>query len=130
MFPNNRILLKIQGTKVGDPIECKSISSVYCRNRQDPLLVGSVKSNMGHSEVAAAICSIIKAIFAFETGKIAPNINFTKPRSTIESLQSGILKVVSETQELEGSLIGLNAYGIGGSNGKMFRTLKFYISQQ
>jgi fatty acid synthase len=74
---------------------------------------------MGHSEVAAAICQIIKAIFAFETGKIAPNINFTKPKSSIESLQSGIMKVVTEVQKLEGSLIGLDAYGIGGSNGKI-----------
>ncbi len=79
--------------------------------------MGSVKSNMGHSEVAAAICSIIKSIFAFETGRIAPNINFTKAKPGIESLQSGIMKVVTEAQKLEGSLIGLNSFGIGGTNG-------------
>jgi fatty acid synthase len=86
--------------------------------------VGSVKSNMGHSEVAAAICSIIKSIFAFETGKIAPNINFTEPKSNIESLQSGIMKVVTEAQELDGSLIGLNTFGIGGANCEMLENLK------
>jgi fatty acid synthase len=80
--------------------------------------VGSVKSNIGHAEQTAGLCSIIKAIFALESGKIAPNINFTKPKPEIESLVSGRLQVVSEVRDLDGSLIAINSFGIGGTNGK------------
>ncbi|KAI8033272.1 hypothetical protein M5D96_013972, partial [Drosophila gunungcola] len=46
------------GTVVGDPEECKAIDNVLCSQRQEPLLVGSVKSNVGHSEAASGICSL------------------------------------------------------------------------
>ncbi len=82
-------------------------------------MIGSVKSNMGHSEPASGICGIVKSIFALETGKIAPNINFAKPREDIEALQSGRIQVVTETRELDGSLIAVNSFGIGGTNGKI-----------
>jgi fatty acid synthase len=80
--------------------------------------VGSVKSNIGHTEPTSGLCSLVKAISAFETGLIAPNINFTKSKPEIESLESGIMQVVSEPRELEGSLIAINSFGIGGTNGK------------
>ncbi len=86
-------------------------------NRKKPLLVGSIKSNIGHAEPVAGLCSMIKTIFALETGMIAPNVNFTKLKPTIEALGSGILQVVTEPQELEGSFIGINLFGIGGTNG-------------
>lgn len=48
------------GTKVGDPEEINAIEKVFCKDRQTPLLIGSVKSNLGHSEAAAGICQIAK----------------------------------------------------------------------
>jgi fatty acid synthase len=102
---------------VGDAVECKAISEVFCRNRQKPLLVGSLKSNMGHGECASGMCSVIKSIFALESGRIAPNISFKNPKSEIESLISGRMKVVTEIEKLEGPLIGVNSFGIGGTNG-------------
>ncbi len=60
---------------------------------------------------------MIKTIFALETGMIAPNVNFTKLKPSIEALGSGILQVVTEPHELEGSFIGINLFGIGGTNG-------------
>jgi fatty acid synthase len=107
------------GTKVGDLSECTALDEVFCFERDTPLLVGSVKSNMGHSEPASATCGIIKSIFALETGKIAPNLNFEKPREDIDGLQSGRLQVVTEAQELEGSLIAVSSFGIGGTNGEI-----------
>lgn len=48
------------GTKVGDPEEINAIEKVFCKDRQTPLLIGSVKSNLGHSEAAAGLCQIVK----------------------------------------------------------------------
>lgn len=105
------------GTKVGDPEECYAIDKVFCKNRIEPLLIGSSKSNMGHCEGASGLCSIIKAIFTFQTGLIPPNINFSQVRQDIPALVSGRLKVCTEPTPLKGSFIGINVFGLGGVNG-------------
>lgn len=58
------------GTKVGDPQELNSITDFFCKNRKNPLFIGSVKSNMGHSEPASGMCSIAKVVIAMELGTI------------------------------------------------------------
>lgn len=108
------------GTVVGDPEECQALDNIFCKNRKTPLPVGSVKSNIGHSESTAGACSVTKVILAFETGLIAPNINFTKVRPGIPSLEEGRLSVCTDVTKLEGDLVGLNAFGFGGANGKHF----------
>lgn len=104
------------GTLVGDPEECHAIDTVFCKNRTTPLIVGSVKSNIGHSESTSGACSIAKVVLAFETGSIAPNINFTRIRPGIPSLEEGRLQVCTEVTKLEGSLVGVNSFGFGGAN--------------
>ncbi|XP_062548539.1 fatty acid synthase-like [Armigeres subalbatus] len=104
------------GTIVGDPEECDAIDKVYCKGRDRPLLVGSVKSSIGHTEAAAGVCSIAKCIIAMENDLIPPNINFTECRKDIPALVEGRLKVVSEPTSLGGSLIGINSFGFGGAN--------------
>jgi fatty acid synthase len=98
------------------PPQVKALDTVFCTDRKTPLPVGSVKSNMGHSESTAGACSIAKMILAFETQKIAPNINFEVIRPGLESLESGRLRVVAETEELAGPLISVNSFGFGGGN--------------
>ncbi|XP_062548544.1 fatty acid synthase-like [Armigeres subalbatus] len=104
------------GTFVGDPEECDAIDKVYCTGRKGPLLVGSVKSSIGHTEASAGVCSITKCIIAMENGLIPPNINFTECRPTIPSLMEGRLKVVTDTIPLPGPLVGINSFGFGGAN--------------
>ncbi|XP_070141375.1 fatty acid synthase [Drosophila kikkawai] len=104
------------GTVVGDPEECKAIDNVLCSQRQEPLLVGSVKSNVGHSEAASGICSLVKACFAFETGLIAPNINFSEVKPVIAPLAQGRLVVVKDVTPLPKPCIGINSFGFGGAN--------------
>ncbi|KAL9897232.1 fatty acid synthase-like [Glossina fuscipes fuscipes] len=104
------------GTKVGDPEECRAIDNVLCSQRSTPLLIGSVKSNAGHSEATAGICSLVKVCLAFETGQIAPNINFAEMRSEIPALAEGRLIVVKEKMNLEKPYIGVNSFGFGGAN--------------
>lgn len=104
------------GTTVGDPEECNAIDNVFCKNRKDPLLVGSVKSNIGHSESTSGACSIAKVLLAFEFGKVAPNLHFKEPKTTIKALMEGRLKVCTETTDLKGNLVAINSFGFGGAN--------------
>uniref|UniRef100_A0A182XBL3 Fatty acid synthase n=1 Tax=Anopheles quadriannulatus TaxID=34691 RepID=A0A182XBL3_ANOQN len=104
------------GTVVGDPEECAGLDKIFCAGRKKPLPVGSVKSNIGHSESSSGICSLIKCILALEARLIPPNINFREIRRDIPSLVEGRLKVVSETEPLDGPLIAVNSFGFGGAN--------------
>lgn len=51
------------GTTVGDPVEIMSIDQALCSNRKTPLLMGSIKSNVGHAEAASGLCQIAKVNF-------------------------------------------------------------------
>ena len=81
------------GTKVGDPQEVNSIADLFCKNRKTPLLLGSIKSNMGHSEPASGLCSLAKILIAMESGFIPPNLHFKDPNPDIPALCDGRLKV-------------------------------------
>uniref|UniRef100_A0A1A9UN58 Fatty acid synthase n=1 Tax=Glossina austeni TaxID=7395 RepID=A0A1A9UN58_GLOAU len=118
MFPENVGYMEAHstGTRAGDPEECRAIDNALCSHRSTPLLIGSIKSNLGHSEAGAGVCSLIKACFAFETGKIAPNINFTEIKSEISALAEGRLIVVNDITDLEKPYIGVNSFGFGGAN--------------
>ncbi|CAG7929919.1 unnamed protein product [Penicillium olsonii] len=63
------------GTAVGDPIEIKGIGSVFRqhRSKDDPLYIGSVKSNIGHLEGGSGVAGVIKTVLALEKGIIPPN---------------------------------------------------------
>lgn len=107
------------GTIVGDREECYGIEKSFCTNRNEPLQVGSHKSNMGHAEAASGLCSVVKAIKIFETGQIPANLHYYEPRHDIPALMSGRLKVCTETTPFKGSLIAINSSGIGGVNGHL-----------
>lgn len=104
------------GTVVGDPQETWAIDKIFCKNRKTPLPIGSIKSNMGHAESASAMASIAKVILALENRKIPPNINFTTPRTEIKGLIEGRMRVVTEVEDLDGSLVAINSFGILGAN--------------
>ncbi|CAG9811694.1 unnamed protein product [Chironomus riparius] len=104
------------GTKAGDPEECAGMDKVLCSNRTKSLLIGSVKSNMGHSEGASTACSIVKSVLAFETKKLASNLHLKKIRSGIPAFEEGRINVVDEVLDFNGSLIGINSFGVGGAN--------------
>ena len=79
--------------QVGDPEELAALDQVFCKGRQTPLLIGSVKSNMGHSEAASGLCSLTKVLIAMELGHIPPNLHFSNPTQDVEGLLAGRLKV-------------------------------------
>ncbi|KAJ3653408.1 hypothetical protein Zmor_012661 [Zophobas morio] len=106
------------GTRAGDPEEIGVVDRALANKRGKPLLLGSVKSNVGHPEPASAVCSIIKVLIAMETGFIPPNINFKRVREGLEGIEQNRMKVVTEATEIldHEAIIGINNFGFGGSN--------------
>lgn len=73
------------GTSAGDPIECSAIGSVFGSKRQEPILVGSVKSSVGHLEGSSAIAGLFKAIYSLESGLIAPTFGLENINPSIRT---------------------------------------------
>ena len=73
------------GTAVGDPIEAEAIATVFgsTRSTEDPVIVGSIKTNVGHTEAASGLAGVIKTVFMLEEGLIPPNINFENSHERI-----------------------------------------------
>jgi acyl transferase domain-containing protein/NADPH:quinone reductase-like Zn-dependent oxidoreductase/SAM-dependent methyltransferase/acyl carrier protein len=109
------------GTAVGDPIEAMALSAALCEQRPttEPLLIGSVKTNMGHLETAAGIAGLIKAALVVSHGTVPPNLNFKTPSRHIDFPN---LKLrVPTTAEVfpqagERRIAGVNSFGFGGAN--------------
>ncbi|XP_045539247.1 fatty acid synthase-like [Papilio machaon] len=104
------------GTRVGDPEELLAIDEVFCTGRSEPLMIGSIKSNLGHSEPASGLCSIAKLCIAYSTGYIPPNLNYKVPREGVAALSEGRMQVVTDKQPWGRGLSGINSFGFGGAN--------------
>jgi phthiocerol/phenolphthiocerol synthesis type-I polyketide synthase B len=109
------------GTLLGDPIEARALGTVLGRGRaeQSPLLIGAVKSNLGHLEAAAGIAGFIKAVMALQRGSIPRSLHFHTPNPHIPFDQLR-LKVVAEQQEWPSvgrvRRAGVSSFGFGGTN--------------
>ncbi|KAL2193905.1 polyketide synthase [Corynascus similis CBS 632.67] len=108
------------GTPTGDPIEVAAIASVFKDTRKnEPLRIGSVKTNIGHTETASGVAAIIKVALALEKGQIPPSINFEEPNAKLH-LDEWKLKVPTSLEswpEVQGiRRASINNFGYGGSN--------------
>ena len=108
------------GTAVGDPIEALALGQALGsqRNPDRPLLIGSVKSNLGHLEAASGIAGLAKALFVIEQRKIPATIGI-KALNTRIDFKGLNLDVVTETRELPRDkpvVVGINSFGFGGAN--------------
>lgn len=106
----------IIGTPVGDPIESQALIKSLRPNKFRPILIGCLKSNMGHSEGASALCGLVKVVLIFQNGIIPPNINYSTPNPNIEALESGLLIPVLENTPFDEDYICCNAFGFGGKS--------------
>ncbi|XP_064637682.1 fatty acid synthase-like isoform X2 [Lineus longissimus] len=104
------------GTKVGDPQELNSIVDVFCKGREGPLKLGSVKSNMGHPEPASGLAALAKLLITLEEGIIPPNLHYNTPNPDIPALTDGRIEVITKPTPINGSTVGINSFGFGGSN--------------
>ncbi|KAI0817576.1 hypothetical protein GGR55DRAFT_673409 [Xylaria sp. FL0064] len=108
------------GTPVGDPIEVSAIGKVFAdtRSSSNPLFIGSIKSNMGHSEPSSGIAGVMKAVLAIERGMIPPTTGIETLNPNVD-LKDGRLKIVTETipwPNLPIRRASINSFGYGGSN--------------
>ena len=106
------------GTKVGDPIEANALGKIIGANRENNCLMGSVKTNIGHTETAAGIAGIIKVALALKHQQIPPSLHFQKPNSAIAFDQLQLQVVTATTPWLADKprLAGVNSFGFGGTN--------------
>jgi len=109
------------GTALGDSIEVSALDAVYGKShdRENPLMVGSVKANIGHLEGAAGISGIIKVILSLNNGFIAPQINFHTPNPNIpwDDISIRIPKKATPwTRNDKPRLAGINSFGFSGTN--------------
>ena len=102
------------GTELGDPIEVNVLGSVFGQ-RSEPLIIGSVKSNIGHLEAAAGIACLIKVVLAFQHGKIPPHLHFNHPNPHIPWDELPI-KVATERTNWPGGIAGISSFGLSGTN--------------
>jgi acyl transferase domain-containing protein len=109
------------GTAVGDPLEMNSLLSVYGAGRgaAEPLYVGSIKSNVGHTEATAGALGLVKAALSLNERQIFPNLHFTRMNPAID-LQGVPLRVPTTTLAWPVSrrarYAGVNSFGYSGTN--------------
>jgi phthiocerol/phenolphthiocerol synthesis type-I polyketide synthase A len=109
------------GTLLGDPIEARALGKVLGRARPPsaPLLIGALKSHLGHLEAAAGIAGFIKAVLSVQGGHIPGNLHFETPNPHIpfENLR---LKVVAQNMDWPATerprRAGVSSFGFGGTN--------------
>ncbi|MGH9825139.1 MAG: type I polyketide synthase, partial [Blastocatellia bacterium] len=109
------------GTPLGDPIEVDSISKVYGQDRDlaDPILVGSVKTNIGHLEPASGIAGLIKVLLAFRNRKIPRHLNCSTPNPHVPWNEISVKVTTAPVSWLESEkrrIAGISAFGFSGTN--------------
>lgn len=108
------------GTAVGDPIETQALGDALGKNRaaDNPLLIGSVKSNVGHLETASGVAGLLKALYCVRHRVVPATIGIETPNPNIK-FDDWNLKVVTDTRPLKASgkiVVGVNSFGFGGAN--------------
>lgn len=109
------------GTLAGDPVEVKGAASVFAAGREHgrELVIGSIKSNIGHSEAAAGISGLLKAIMAVERGTIPGNPTFITPNPNID-WKASMVRATRTSIKWPGSAVtrraSVNSFGFGGAN--------------
>ncbi len=109
------------GTRLGDPIEIEALQSVLCngRSRERPLVLGSVKTNIGHLESAAGIAGLIKIILMLRYGEIPPHLHL-RTINPLLNIEKSPMEIATAVRPWPGAAeprrAGLSSFGFGGTN--------------
>nr|WP_314940428.1 polyketide synthase Pks13 [Corynebacterium durum] len=109
------------GTILGDPIEASALGAVLGAGRDtaEPLLLGSAKTNYGHTEAAAGVAGVIKVVLAMNAGVIPPSLHYSGPNPYI-NFDREHLEVVEDPREWPcysgRATAGVSGFGFGGTN--------------
>ncbi|NEO80922.1 MAG: SDR family NAD(P)-dependent oxidoreductase [Moorea sp. SIO4G3] len=111
------------GTSLGDPVEIKALEAVYGENRgsERPLTIGSVKTNIGHTEAAAGIAGLIKVVLSLQNKYIPPHLHLKElnPYMSLAGIP-GMIPMEGKTWEKyddsETRVAGVSSFGFSGTN--------------
>ena len=109
------------GTSLGDPIEAHALAAVLGKGREagDPLVVGSVKTNIGHLESAAGVAGLIKVVLSLQHEEIPKQLHFQKLNPHID-WSGAAIEVATEAREWKRGakrrLAGVSSFGFSGTN--------------
>ncbi|MBD2158900.1 type I polyketide synthase [Leptolyngbya sp. FACHB-16] len=109
------------GTVLGDPIEVRALSAVLGEGRSpnNPLIIGSVKTNIGHLDAAAGISGLIKVVLALQHQEVPPHLHFKQPNPNIAWDELPITVPTQRTALIssgEPLIAGVSSFGLSGTN--------------
>ncbi|NVO09465.1 MAG: amino acid adenylation domain-containing protein [Bacteroidales bacterium] len=107
------------GTKLGDAVEINALKSVFNNEKEKKIVLGAIKNNIGHLDVAAGIAGLIKTILILNNRQIPANIHFNNPNPDLEIENSPFYinkKLYSLENEKYPIRAGISSFGIGGTN--------------
>jgi acyl transferase domain-containing protein/acyl carrier protein len=107
------------GTPLGDPIEVRAIGRTLTRGRTEPLLIGSIKTNLGHLEAASGAAGLMKVVLSMQHEEIPPHLHLRNRNPLIEWGEYPIQVPAAVTPWVRGGrkrIAGVSSFGFAGSN--------------